>query len=74
MAADRTIPKLAPLSDDEITAKAETALRTLDEIGVKIVDEEVLRLLADTPGTSPDRRPGVARFSPELDQARAADA
>jgi trimethylamine:corrinoid methyltransferase-like protein len=74
MAADRTIPKLALLSDDEITAITDTALRILDEIGVKILDDGVLRLLADTPGAAPDRGQGVVRFSPELDQARAADA
>ena len=74
MAADRTIPKLALLSDEEITAITDTALRILWDIGVKILDEEVLRLLADTPGAAPELGQCIVRFSPELVHASLAAA
>jgi len=74
LAADRAIPKLALLSDEEITAITDTALRILCDIGVKILDEEVLRLLADTPGTAPDPGQCIVRFSPELVHASLAAA
>jgi len=59
-------PRLAFLSDSQVEAIQGTAFNILSNIGVKIQHEDVLRIMADTPGITADAGSGVIRMAQQL--------
>jgi trimethylamine--corrinoid protein Co-methyltransferase len=59
-------PRLSFLSETQVATIKDTALRILAEIGLRILDDDVYPMLADTPGIKPDPDTHTVRFSSKL--------
>ncbi len=63
---DRAAPGLRFLSDSQVAAIRDTAMRIVSEIGVKIQNQDVFRIMKDAPGASADDASSVVKIAPHL--------